>query len=53
METTTTAGAGAMLTTPMWLSTINPYLQTAGVVMGILWLAMQMYYKFKNERRSK
>lgn len=51
METTTTAGAGAMITTPMWLTTISPYLQTIGVVMGIAWIAMQMYFKIKDRKK--
>jgi len=52
METATTAGAGAMVTTPLWLHTINPYLQAVGFVMGIAWIAVQMYYKVKNERKK-
>ncbi|MGZ3675361.1 MAG: hypothetical protein ACXVCO_13730 [Ktedonobacterales bacterium] len=50
METATTAGAGAMVSSPLWLSTINPYLQVAAVLMGIAWIGMQMYYKVKQER---
>lgn len=51
METTTTVGAGAMVSTPLWLSAINPYLQAVGVILGITWIGVQMYYKIKNERK--
>ncbi|WP_316235051.1 MULTISPECIES: hypothetical protein [unclassified Bradyrhizobium] len=53
METATTAGAGAMITAPLWLSAVDPYLKVIGMAMGIAWIAMQMYYKVKNERRPK
>lgn len=49
METATTAGAGGLITTPLWLHTD---LSTLGLLMGIAWIAMQMYYKVKNERRK-
>jgi hypothetical protein len=52
METATTAGAGAALTAPLWMQAITPYAQFAIMVMGGCWLAMQMYYKFKNERKK-
>lgn len=52
METATTAGAGIVITTPLWLQTVNPYLQAIGVVAGVAWIAMQMYYKVKNERKK-
>lgn len=52
MDTATTAGAGAMLTTPLWLHTLNPYLQFVGMTLGISWVLMQMYYKLKNERKK-
>jgi len=53
METATTAGAGIAVTSPLWLQTLNPYLQAIAVVVGVAWIAMQMYYKVKNERRKK
>jgi hypothetical protein len=52
METATTAGAGIAVTAPLWLQTLNPYLQLVAVVMGCSWIAVQMYYKIKNERRK-
>lgn len=51
MEVTTTAGAGVAITTPLWLSTMNPYIQFVVAVMGGVWLGVQIYYKIKNERK--
>lgn len=52
----TTSTAGAAVVSPWWL----PYLQTThdGVAfvlpfLGFAWLVMQMFYKVRNERRSK
>jgi hypothetical protein len=52
METATTAGAGAMITSPLWLQTLNPLVQFAVAIMGGVWLAVQIYYKIKNERKK-
>jgi hypothetical protein len=54
METATTAGAGAAIVSPWWLL---PLLHDAIAgwllpLMGVAWLAMQMYYKYKKESRS-
>lgn len=49
METATTAGAGAALTSPLWLNTVNPYLQFTVGVLGAIWLVVQLYYKIKNK----
>jgi ABC-type phosphate transport system permease subunit len=52
METVTTAGAGAALTSPLWINTINPYVSiTVGVLAGV-WLVVQIYYKIKNKGLS-
>lgn len=53
METVTTAGAGVAVTSPMWLHTVNPYVQFVVAVMGGVWLGVQIYYKIKNERNKK
>jgi hypothetical protein len=50
METLTTAGASAALTTPLWLYTLNPYVQFAVALLGGVWLLVQIYYRIKNER---
>jgi hypothetical protein len=39
MDTVTTAGAGAMLTSPLWITTLNPYVQFTVAVLGGVWLA--------------
>lgn len=43
----TTAGACALISAPAWITTVNPYLQFAGLVIGIAWVVVQMYFKFK------
>lgn len=53
METATTAGAGAALTAPWWIQTLTPYGQFTVMVMGGIWIAVQLYYKIKNERRKR
>jgi hypothetical protein len=53
METATTAVAGAAVTTPLWLQAITPYMQFVAVAMGVAWIAMQMYYKVRNERDKR
>jgi hypothetical protein len=52
METATTAGAGAALTSPLWLATLNPYVQLAVGILGGVWLVVQIYYKIKNKGLS-
>lgn len=52
METMTTAGAGVALTSPLWLNTVNPYLQFTVGVLGAVWLLVQLYYKIKNKGHS-
>lgn len=52
METATTAGAGVALTSPLWLNTVNPYLQFTVGVLGAVWLVVQLYYKIKNKGQS-
>lgn len=51
METATTAGAGAAMLSPLWLQTVNPYVQFVVAIMGGIWLATQIYYKIKNKGR--
>jgi hypothetical protein len=50
METATTASAGVALSAPLWINTLNPYLQFTVGVLGACWLAAQLYYKIKNGR---
>jgi hypothetical protein len=45
MEHLTTAGAGAAITSPLWLQTVNPYLQFAVACLGGLWLITQIVTK--------
>jgi hypothetical protein len=52
METVTTAGAGAALTSPLWISTLNPYIQLVVGILGGVWLVVQVYYKIKNKGLS-
>lgn len=52
MDTATTAGAGIALTSPWWLTIINPYLQFTVAVLGGVWLLVQIYYKIKSERKK-
>jgi hypothetical protein len=52
METATTAGAGVAITTPLWMHSVNPYLQFVALVLGITWIGMQMFYKIRNERKK-
>lgn len=42
MDTATTAGAGAMLTSPLWITTLNPYVQFTVAVLGALWLVTKI-----------
>jgi hypothetical protein len=51
METITSAGAGAALTTPFWMQQINPYAQFTVCVLGGIWFAVQIYYKIKHKGR--
>jgi hypothetical protein len=43
METVTTAGAGAALTSPLWIQTLNPYVQFTVAVLGGVWLAARIF----------
>jgi membrane protein implicated in regulation of membrane protease activity len=43
MDHVTSAGAGAALTTPWWLTALNPWLQTLVLILSAAWLLMQMY----------
>lgn len=52
METATTAGAGAALTAPLWMQTITPYAQFVIMMLGGVYLALQIYYKIKNKGQS-
>lgn len=52
MDHVTTAGAGVAITTPLWIQTLNPYVQFVVALLGGAWLAMQMYYKYR-EKNSK
>jgi hypothetical protein len=52
METATTAGAGAALTSPLWIDTVNPYIQFTAGALAVVWLAVQIYYKIKHKGLS-
>jgi hypothetical protein len=52
METFTSAGAGAALTTPLWMQHINPYAQFVVCVLGGVWFAVQIYYKIKHHGKN-
>jgi hypothetical protein len=52
MDTVTTAGAGAALTVPLWMQTITPYAQFVIMILGGVFLALQIYYKIKNKGLS-
>lgn len=45
METITTAGSGAAITSPLWLQTLNPEVQFVVAVLGGLWLVTQIVAK--------
>lgn len=53
METATTAGAGAAVLSPLWLNSVNPYIQFVVAIMGAVWLGVQIFYKIKSERKPK
>ncbi|MBW7970963.1 hypothetical protein [Bradyrhizobium sp. BR 10289] len=38
MDHLTTAGAGAAMTSPLWITTLNPYIQFTVAVLGAVWL---------------
>lgn len=42
MDTATSAGAGALITSPLWIDTLNPYVQFAVAVLGGVWLATKI-----------
>jgi hypothetical protein len=48
MDQLTTVGASAAVTSPLWLQSLNPYVQFLVAVLGCVWLGVQIYYKFKN-----
>jgi hypothetical protein len=53
METATTAGAGVAVTSPLWITTLNPYIQFTVAALGAVWLCVQIYYKIRNENRDR
>jgi hypothetical protein len=50
MDHATSAGAGAAITSLLWLPTLNPWLQLVLTGMGIVWIAMQMYRYNKEDK---
>jgi hypothetical protein len=42
MDTVTTAGAGVMVTAPLWIDTLNPYVQFTVAVLGGVWIATKI-----------
>jgi hypothetical protein len=55
METVTTAGAGAAVVSPWWLSALTHGSEAATwalPILGCSWLVMQMYFKIKKERKA-
>jgi hypothetical protein len=49
----TNVAACGMMTTPLWMQTVHPYLQFGCMVIGGVWIMVQIYFKIKNERRKK
>lgn len=49
MDHITTAGAGASLTAPLWIDTVNPYIQFTAGALAVVWLAVQIFYKIKHK----
>jgi hypothetical protein len=43
MDHLTTAGAGAAMTSPLWIQTLNPYVQFTAAVLGGVWLAVKIF----------
>jgi hypothetical protein len=55
MDTTTNAVAGAAIVSPWWLAVLNTGHDLIAWLlpfMGFTWLAIQMYYKLKKERKA-
>lgn len=52
MDNLTTAGAGAALTAPLWIDTVNPYIQFTAGALAVVWLGVQIYYKIKHKGLS-
>lgn len=51
MDHATSAGAGALIINGFaHLQSIS--INSVGVIVGIVWVLMQMYYKVKNERKK-
>lgn len=51
MDHATSAGAGALIINGLaHLQELS--IQSIGVLVGIAWVLMQMYYKVKNERKK-
>jgi hypothetical protein len=52
MDHVTTAGAGAALTAPLWIDTLNPYIQFTAGALAVVWLSVQIFYKIKHKGLS-
>ena len=56
MDSVTTAVAGAAVASPLWMKALDA---THDIVawslpfMGFAWLALQMYFKIRNETRNR
>jgi hypothetical protein len=51
MERVNDVGSGMALTAPLWLPTLQQGVSVGLGLMGIAWIAMQMYYKVRNGGR--
>jgi hypothetical protein len=51
MDHVTTAAAGAAIVSPWWLDSLHSGAQYLLPFMGCVWLAVQIYYKVKKERK--
>jgi hypothetical protein len=59
MDQMTTVGASAAVTSPLWIQTLNPYVQFAVAVLGGVWLvtkifiALHDWWTKKNDRHNE
>jgi len=52
IDRVTETTAGAAITSPFWLDNLHSGAQWILPFLGIAWLVMQMYYKYKTERKK-
>ena len=49
-ETITAGVAGAGITLPWWIELISGWAATGVPILGFIWLAIQIYYKIRNNK---